>query len=314
MKKKFNGYLLMITILILALSCGENETADHQDEDEHGHEPAHEIVEISEAEMREFGIETEIAGPGQLQLHVVLPGEIVIPPDNLAHILPRFTGVVKTVKKNVGDLVKKGEVLAVIESNESLSNFEIKSLITGVVIEKHLTNGEVINDTDHGFLIADLNTVWANLSIFQKDLPFVHPGQQVEISAGLGFSSITGTISYISPVINEETRTATARVELDNSSGDWRPGLFVNGKITTTSETVDILIPKTAIEMMDSREVIFVKMPEGFEPRAIHIGRTNDRNLEVLEGLKRGDIYVSQGGFTLKAELQKEEFGGGHGH
>ena len=294
---------------------GETHSEHDELEGHEDHDESEEIdVIISDKEMKEFGIITQIAGGGELQLHVNLTGEIIIPPDNLAHIYPRFDGIVKKVLKSVVDKVTIGEVLAIIESNESLSEYEVKSLIKGTVIEKHLTQGEVINDSDHGFVIADLQTVWAQLQIFQKDLPYIKIGQKVEVSAGKGFTATNGSVSYISPVIDERTRTATCRIILDNQDDMWRPGLFINGRVTTVNILVNILIPKTAVEIINGENVIFVRAHEGFSPRHISIGRITDKTLEVIDGLKPGEEFISTGGFTLKAELQKSEFGDGHAH
>lgn len=267
------------------------------------------IVKISPEEMKEFGVETAVAGPEKLQVHVTLPGEVVIPPDNLAHIHPRFPGIVKKVSKSIGDQVKKGEVLAVIESNESMTDYAIKSLIDGTVIEMHITRGEMVDDSKHGFVIANLNTVWVFLQVYQKDLPYVHKGQKVRISAGKGMPEVESTISYISPIIDQTTRTAEARVVLHNTRGIWKPGLFVTGRIVTENRNVDIAVPKTALETLHGKTIVFVKEDDGFKPQPVHINRENDTLVEIVHGLKAGQTYVSKNGFVLKAELMKSEFG-----
>ena len=292
---------------------GHNEAGgDAENDEENGH--GEEIARLSNEELQEFGIELATAGEGQIQLHIDLTGEIKIDPDRLAHITPRFSGIVKTVHKKIGDKVKKGEVLAVIESNESLAPYEVTSLIDGTVIEMHLTKGEVISDASHDIVVADLSYVWADLNVYQKDLPFIGTGQIAVISGGVKMPDAQGKISYISPVVDEATRTAIARVVVPNHNGHWRPGLFVNGRIVTESVTASTVVPKTALETYEDQTVIFVKTADGFKPQPVTIGRSNLANVEILSGLKPGVMYVAKGGFTLKAELQKESFGGGHGH
>jgi cobalt-zinc-cadmium efflux system membrane fusion protein len=310
--------LFFLVISIVVINCsGKNKDDSHQTEkmdskQKSSHEE--EIVRITDGELKEFGIEIAIAGPGKLERHVDLNGEIVIDPSRLAHIVPRFPGVVKEVRKKIGSLVKKGEVLAIIESNESLALYEVKSLINGKVIDMHLTLGEVIADEGHSFIIADLSKVWINLNVYQKDLSFIKIGLQALISTGLSSKEKTGKISYISPVVDEKTRTATARVVLENSNGTWKPGLFVTAQVIIGSDTVPIMVPKTALETFENRTVIFVKHEAGFSPQPVTIGRTNSSSVEIVAGLKPGQKYVSKGGFTLKAELQKEAFGEGHEH
>ncbi len=272
------------------------------------------ITRLSEDELQEFGIKLATAGEGDIQLHIDLTGEIKIDPDRLAHITPRFTGIVKEVRKKIGDKIRKNEVLAVIESNESLAPYEVKSLISGTVINMHLTKGEVISDQSHDIVIADLSYVWADLNVYQKDLQFIEPGQMAVISGGVNMPEAQGKISYISPVVDEQTRTAIARVVLPNPKGRWRPGLFVNGRVVTQSVTVPIAVPKTALETYEDQTVVFVKSGDGFKSQPVSIGRSNQVAVEIVAGLKSGQKYVSKGGFTLKAELQKESFGEGHGH
>ena len=310
-KQKIFLRLIISGILLLSLwGCGETEQVQdkaHSETEEHHDEE--QIVKLTPQVMQEFGVETAVAGPGELQVHVTLPGEVIIPPDNLAHIHPRFPGIVKDMRKHIGDRVKKGEVLAIIESNESLAEYAIKSLIDGTVVEKHLTRGEVVDDSEHGFVIADLSTVWIYLQVYQKDLPYVRVGQKVRISAGKGLPEVESTIRYISPIVDEITRTVEARVVLRNNKGFWKPGLFVSGRIVTESIEVGIAVPKTALENFESKTIVFVKKPDGFKPQAVHINRENDTLVEIVHGLKAGDVYVSKGGFTLKAELLKSEFG-----
>jgi len=187
-------------------------------------------------------------------------------------------------------------------------------LIDGTVVEKHFSIGEVVEGTEHGFVVADLSHVWAILNLYQKDLPFVKKGQKVRISAGSDMPEAKAIINYISPLIDEVTRTAEARVVLNNPKGIWKPGLFITGLVATSSNNVNLLVPKTALETIDDETVVFVKTDDGFKVRKLTIGKVNHVNVEVLDGLKVGEVYVSKGGFTLKSELQKGEIGEGHGH
>jgi len=330
MKNK-TGYLVrMLVMLVIMISaaltlsqCSKEESNMHSDTEAHQHEAEEneaeghegheeEIVMLSEEEMTEFGIEIATAGPGKLKQHLDLTGEIVIDPDRLAHIVPRFAGIVKQVNKKIGDRVTKGETIAIIESNESLSPYEIKSMIDGQVIDMHLTPGEVISDSDHHITIADLSMVWANLTIYQKDLDKIRVGQKVTISATHGTHQAKGVISYISPVVNEQTRTTIARVVLDNRTGVWRSGLFINGSVVVGNEAVAVIAPKTALQNFENRAVVFVKHDKGFEPQPVTIGHGNTDQVEIVAGLKPGQVYVTRGAFSLKSELQKKTFGGHH--
>lgn len=302
---------------IFSFRCSEPE-ATHDDHEENlqeqTEEHAEEVVRFSQDELDEFQIELATAGPGIIENHVDLTGEIVIDPNRLAHIVPRFPGLVKDVYKKIGDSVEKDEVLAVIESNESLTPYEVRSLIKGKVIDMHLTRGEVIADLGHAFTVADLSEIWANLNIYQNDLAEIRIGQKAIISAGHGLGQAAGKISYISPIVNEETRTTTARVILPNPDFRWRPGLFVTAEVVTGSIKADVVVPKTALQNFENQTVVFVKTNNGYQPTPVAIGRSNAYNVEIVDGLEAGEVYVAKGGFTMKAELEKESYGDGHGH
>jgi cobalt-zinc-cadmium efflux system membrane fusion protein len=300
--------LLKKILIICAFACyvvsspfiyAEDETEEH---DEH----AEEIVRMSNEELEEFGIVVKEARSTTMQLHTDLSGEIRSDPRRIAHIIPRFEGVVKNVRKEIGDKVKKGEILAIIESNESLVKYNMTSAIEGTVIDMHMTPGELVyGDSNHEITVANLDVVWAELSIYQKDLPTIQLGQEAVISPGYGAYKANGKISYISPVIDEATRTASARVLLDNKTGKWKPGMFITAEVLTLEREVPLAVTKNAIQTFEGQKVVFVKEHDGFEPRPITIGVQNDKSVEIISGLHEGESYIAQGAFTLKAELMK---------
>ncbi len=363
---------------------------DSHDDGEAGHV---DVVQLSNAELVEFGIELATAGPGELISYVTLPGEIVINTDTMAHIVPRVGGIVRKVHKKLGDEVAAGEIIAELESRElaeikvnylsarerfSLANeiflreeklwkkqisaeqdflstrqslsearielrsaeqklhalgfsenylakelnrpdvnftrYQVTAPFAGTVIEKHLTLGETVKEDSEVFIIADLTTVWADIKIYQKDLPLIKKGLSVRIDPGHGLPVGQGVISYVGPIIGESTRTAPARIELDNSAETWRPGMFITARIAAGNEHVGLLVPKSALQTFEGSQVVFVQDEDGFEPKPIVLGRTNSDQVEVVSGLHVGDRYVSKGAFTLKAQLSKGAFGDGHNH
>lgn len=197
---------------------------------------------------------------------------------------------------------------------ESFTRYEIIAPFGGEVIEKHITLGEVLPDDAEAFVIADLSTVWIDLNVYQKDLPLVREGQLVVISAGHGLPDATGKISYLRPVIGEETRTALARIVLPNKQGKWRPGLFVTGKIAVEEMKVPLVVPRSALQTVENKTSVFVQSGEGFEPWPVTLGQSDDTSVEIKSGLVPGQRYVAKGSFTLKAQLSKGAFGEGHAH
>jgi len=330
LRTKFRRALWLATALGLAATmigtgCGDKEGADTahgfagqasaegERDDGNGHEQKG-AIRLSEAQMAEFGIEIERAGPALIEIRVELPGEVRANQDQMAHLVPRFAGIVKEVRKHVGDPVESGEVLALIESSESLASYRLRSMIDGVVIAKHITRGEAVSTESETFVVADLSTVWVDLSVYQRDLDRVAVGQPVVISAGDDGPEASGSISYVAPVIDERTRTAIARVVLPNPEGRWKPGLFVNGLVTVDKMQAGVAVPRSALQKLGDETVVFVPDSDGLEPRPVRTGRSDRERIEIVAGLAPAERFVSRGSFILKSELEKAGFEEGHGH
>lgn len=271
-------------------------------------------VHLKPEVLKEFGVETAVAAPGELSKEVHLPGEVRLNENNVAHIVPRYAGVVTEVRKNLGDPVEKGEVMAVIESNDSLVPYELKSLIKGTVIQKHITLGEVRDLSTDAYIVADLSTVWVDMNIYQKDIGRIRKGQTARIVAPHDLGTATNKISYVGPSVDESTRTGLARLVLPNPDRKWLPGLFITGHVITESRQYPLVIPLSAIQKVEGAEVLFVKDGDEFKPAPVKLGARNSTHAEVLAGLERGQTYVARNSFVLKAEMEKGSFGDGHHH
>src|SRR4030067_1059430 len=241
------------------------EDGEHQENGEHDEHEETKAIRLSEAEMKEFDIEVGTARPGNLMIHIGLPGEVAPNAVRLVHIVPPVSGVVREVRKTLGDRVRKGEVMAVLASREladakaaflnagervalaeinftreedlwkkrisseqeylqakqslsearielrsaeqklhalgfsdeylaqlpgqpdvSYTRYEITAHFDGTVIEKHVSLGEATKEDANLFTVADLSSVWVNLSVYQKDTQFIRTGPPVVASAGDG--------------------------------------------------------------------------------------------------------------------------------
>ncbi len=202
------------------------------------------------------------------------------------------------------------------DPDEALAEYNLVAPFDGSVIEKNITLGEVLADDTIAFVIADLSTVWVDLSVYQKDLPYIKKGQKVIISAGTGLPDTIGTIHYVGPILEDKTRKTLARVILANNDGLWRPGLFVTARISDEADTVSILIPKETIHTIEGANCVFVKDSDGFRPQRVSVGRVDRKNAEILSGLRAGQRFVINGSFDLKAKLVTSSLDShaGHGH
>lgn len=291
---------------------GHGEHEEHGGHDEHdGHEEAGR-VELTPEQVKMAGLVVEEAGPARIKTTLKLFGKIGPNEDRLAHVLPRYPGVVKKVNKRLGEKVEKGEVLAVIESSESLQPYDVRSEINGTVVEKDITVGEVVPQDKRIFVVADLSVVWVNLNVYRQDFAKMRVGQKIVIEPGIGTGHIEAEITYLSPFGSDSTQTMLARAEIPNPQGLLRPGLFAEGHAVLEETEVDVAVKDDALQTMDDKTVVFVEEGNTFEARPVKIGRQGVGWVEITGGLLPGERYVSANSFILKADIGKA--GAAHEH
>lgn len=269
-------------------------------------------VELSPEAVRAAKIEVETAGPATVRRTVRLNGRISANEDRMVHLIPRFPGVVRQTLKRLGDSVEKGELVAVVQSNESLQSYEVRSQVRGTVIKKHVTIGEFVAEGEEIYVVADLSTVWVDFNVYQQDFSQLAVGQNVVVDAGEDIEKAEGSISYISPFGAPSTQTMLARVELPNPSGQWRPGLFVTGEVAVEEADVPVAVSLGALQSLRDWTVVFVQEGRLFEARPVELGRRDSHRVEVLSGLEAGQQFVATNSFIVKAELGKA--GASHDH
>jgi membrane fusion protein, heavy metal efflux system len=263
-------------------------------------------VELSEKKIQNANLDVETAGPAKIGTTLELTGKIALNEDAVANVSPRYTGVVKAVYKRLGDQVQKGEALATIESSESLREYQVNSEISGMVIKKEVTIGEVARDEKPIFTVANLSAVWVDFSVFPQDFKRVKLGQLVEI-AYADHLSARGKISYIAPVGSEDTQAMLARAVVQNPDGLLLPGLFVTGKLFVEEIDAPVAVLASAIQDVDGKTVVFVADGATFQARQVELGSRDNSYVQVLSGLSAGNRYVAANSFLLKAELGKNE-------
>ena len=196
----------------------------------------------------------------------------------------------------------------------------ITSTITGAVLEKALSQGEVVGPEKVLFTVADLSTLWVILDIYEKDIPRLRVGTPAKISVtAFPDKEFRGTISLISDGLDEKTRMAKARVTVDNSSGLLKLGMFAKASIGSgkdSSAPKVIAVPEEAVFLDGLERYVFIQEgDERFVARRVSVGPASGLRMEIKEGLKAGDTVVTKGVFELKSELKKETLhDDGHGH
>src|ERR1044072_4459556 len=240
-----------------------------------------------------------------MPLMLLLNGILQPNQEALVQGTPRFPGVGREERKRTGDTVKRGGLLAKVESNQSLTVYELRAPMAGTIIDRQAARGEYASEQKAAFTIADLSKVWVDFSVYRRDLKKVRNGDTVLIDAEDGGAPIEAKISYISPVGSSDTQSALARAVVTNNDLRLRPGLFVTGKLMLSEKPVGIAIKSSALQVVENRTVVFVRSGEKFEIRDVELGARDADQVEVLFGILEGDVYAAKNSFVIKAEIQK---------
>ncbi len=257
------------------------------------------------------GVETATAGPGELHETLTLYGTVEASPDKRLHVTPRFPGVIRTVLKNLGDEVRKGEILATVESNESLQIYSVTSPIAGILTERKANPGERVG-SDPLFEIIDFSSVVAEVTVFPGHHARLARGQRVRVRATTTDVAGEGAITSLTPVHQTAVPTWVARITLPNEDRRWSPGLFVTAEVTISETQVPIAIPQNALQKIRDRDVVFLNARDTYQAQPLVLGRRDGEKVEVLSGLVAGDRYVVRNSYLIKADIEKS--GASHDH
>jgi cobalt-zinc-cadmium efflux system membrane fusion protein len=344
------------------------------------------LIKLSPAQIAALRIEVAPAGPGMLSRTVRVPGNVMMDSDRIGHVPAKVIGTVVELRKRLGDIVQKGEVVAYLESREvadaksefltaganlelqttlfererslfekkisaeqqflraenafslsklrhdlarqklsaldvdeaeiaelpkqpvaNMRRYALRSPISGRVIERRVDLGAPVGGDQQEkeiYVVADLSSVWVELVASAPDLALLKEGDDIAIEDSAR-AKASGKTIFISPMVSKETRTTRVIVSLDNTDGHWRPGSFVGASIPVDRRAVALLLPRNALQAIDGKLVAFVQVPEGFEARAVQAGAMTEDAVEVIGGLKPGEIVAVLNTFVLKSDLGK---------
>ena len=351
------------------------EPAEHAEEKETAHADDG-VIHFTPNQITVAAITLAAAGPKHLDTFIRMPGQIALNEDRTAHVTPRAAGSVRDVSADLGQQVRKDQILASIASadiagqrgaltaaqkrvdyarrnaatertlweekitarqdllkaEQELTEAEvardtvrqqlqalgaggsggsnllaIRAPFDGIIVEKHITLGEVVGADTRVFTLTDLSTVWADVVVPARDLDIVRVGTTAVIRSIASSTTAPGKVSFVSSLVGEASRSAKARVVLANPGAAWRPGLAVNVDIVTGSSDVPVAVAREAIQTVDTRQVVYKRVKEGFIAQPVSTGRADARFIEITAGLNPGDTYAASGSFTIKAEQGKGE-------
>lgn len=297
--------LLLVLIVAFTSACSRGETGAAEASTPETETPPSGAM-ISPEAARNAGIEIATAGPAMLREALTLYGNIQPAPERVRALTARYPGVILKVSGNIGDRVVVGQTLATIESNESLQAYPVKSPIAGVITQRHANAGEVAG-AEALFEVADFSVVRVDLSVFPKDRARLKVGQHVLVTDADGKSRGEGELAYVSPLGNVQSQSVSARVNLANQDGRWTAGEFVSAEVVVNETQAAVTVAPAAIQQIKGQSVVFVQTESGFEARAVELGRRGAAALEIKNGLRAGERYVTKNSFLVKAEVLKSE-------
>lgn len=269
-------------------------------------------TEIEAAAAEAGGVKSDTAGPATISEVVELSGTVALNPNKVARVGARFPGVVKAVEKGVGDRVRAGDTLAVVESNESLRGYALQAPMDGVVLARSANVGHVAATDATMFEIADLSSVWVELHAFGRDAGRIKPGQQVLLETLDGSAQAEAKVDFVSPHAEEASQATAVRVVLDNADGRWRPGVFVRGSVTVAEKQVPLAVKSSGLQRFRDFTVVFAQFGDLYEVRMLDLGTSDGTHTEVLGGIEPGQTYVAENSFLIKADIEKS--GATHDH
>lgn len=299
---------------------GTKEQKGEAEDDGHGHEEEGEhheenVMELDQEAREMIGLETTKAQKKTFGDRLKVYGKIAKDTEQYSHITYAKGGVVEKVHVALGDIVDAGSDLLTIKQPDGVTE-QIKSAEHGTIISIYVKPGDKVDRLKSLVSIVNLDILRATIDIYEKDLRFVKIGQKVEVmSIAYPAKIFHGKVVFISPEIDDESKSIKIRVDVDNSEHLLKLGMSISGELIYHTDRESLIVPKSAIQLVNGENVVFVP-GEGdeIEIGEVALGHAVGDAVEVMSGLSDGEQVVVHGSFYLKSEREKEAFGDGHAH
>ena len=288
--------------LLLALSVALGGTAGalaHGDCIEVGGGGARGPVRLSAAQQAAVGLKGAPAKPRPLATLLKLNGEVHLLPDRQADVSLRISGQVKELLANVGDTVRAGQRLALVQSRlvgDPPPTVPITSPMDGMVDERKVVLGQAVEPNTELFHLSDRSQMLVVAKVYEEDLGKVKPGQEARIRL-LAYPDVVlaGKVTRIGPNLDQASRTVKVWVQLDNPQGLLKPNMFATVGVVLRRDEAALTIPNSAIIEAGGEKFVFVRDGDNFNRVEVAVGTSDDRYSEITDGLVPGDEVVTQG-------------------
>ena len=203
--------------------------------------------------------------------------------------------------------LSRSQVEALTNPSQIVSDVTVPAPSAGLITGRSVNLGQVVSMGQELFVVTDLAQVWVIGDLYERDFQTVHVGAEATLTTP-AYPTLTlrGRVSYIDPRVDPQTRTAKVRVEVPNAEGRLRLGMYVTLTFTTPGEAHTVLIPRSAVQTIGERQVVFVPAPdeEGkFLARTVQLGPLHGDRVAVRSGVQPGEVVVTEGSFFVRAEM-----------
>jgi len=212
--------------------------------------------------------------------------------------------------------ISEEQISRLTQSGEVRRTLAFRSPVQGLVTEKKAVQGMRFMPGEALYQVTDLGAVWVVADVFEQDIGLVNAGAKVKVTINAyPDKAFSGTVSYVYPTLNPETRTIPVRIELSNPGLLLKPAMFAQIELSVGTRTQTVTVPNSAVIDSGTRQIVLVQVGEGrFEPREVRLGRRASNEVEVLEGVRSGESVVVSANFLIDAESNLKAAVSGFGH
>jgi cobalt-zinc-cadmium efflux system membrane fusion protein len=267
---------------------------------------------ISADAARTGGVTVERVGPAVLGETLPLNGRVEITPEGQAEVHARYPGRVMALNVQLGTRVSRGQVIARVESSESLQTYAITAPVSGIIVEKNVNVGSITGGGDPMLRIGDPTRLHAEFLLYPRDAERVRAGQRVTVKSLAGDYTFNGSIEAVLPSTDLTSQVMIAHIDLPYQGGVWRPGLGVSGEVQVGAGEVPLAVRTRALQPFRDFTVVYARFGTTYEVRMLELGRRTPEWTEVLSGIDPGVDYVVDGAFLIRADVEKS--GASHDH
>lgn len=261
---------------------------------------------------RAGGVTTERAGPAVVGELIDMAGRVEVTPEGQGEVRAWYPGRIMAMNVGLGQTVRRGQVLARVESSNSLQTYSIPAPIGGVIVQKNVNVGDVA-DSQALYVIADPTKLHAEFFVYPRDAERLRVGQPVEVRSLSGETRLKAAVEAILPTADISSQTLMAHVHLPpGAAASFRPGMGVEGSFQVAAKSVPLAVRTKALQRFRDFTVVFAKVGNTYEVRMLELGEQTPEWTEVLGGLEPATEYVVDGAFLIRADIEKS--GASHDH